>query len=280
MRTLTVAVETKAREKIEEFIDQVDTEIGGFLDVEQDGRVLIVHDAWVVKQEVTEGSVDFEPGEFERYLEKKGQLGKPMPHICAGVWHSHVDFGTGPSSIDEYKLVQKLACRGFLLNIIANKKGEWTTLVDSFVGPETGTEDDYVLARIPTTLEFWRSREMEDECTEQILQHVTRRKKEVKVTQVQKGNGWKGDARRLLHPGSGETNERPYAASVTGWRFDKETGDLVEFVRANGAIVKRVTNNGKGDVTVLSMAGEPLLKMKNKDASGIVARGMDAVNRG
>jgi hypothetical protein len=132
------------------------TEIGGLLEVEDLGnRGLYVKAAKLVKQEVSAGSVDFTVGEFESHIKEKGWWGKPMPHLCMGIWHSHVDMSVFMSAIDENDLVRKYACRGWLVNIVVNKKGEMLVQVDSHVGPETGKPDDYVLVTVPSAWSIW-----------------------------------------------------------------------------------------------------------------------------
>lgn len=172
---LTVYVDAHAYGKMMAYARAVTTEIGGLLDVEDLGkRGLYVKDAWLVEQEVTAGSVDFKVGEFEKHIKEKGWWGKRMPHLCMGIWHSHVDMGVFMSGTDENDLVRKYACRGWLVNIVVNKKGEMLVQVDSHVGPAEGKPEDYVLVTVPSEWSLWAGavKDVKKEIAEKVKEPV------------------------------------------------------------------------------------------------------------
>ena len=189
MREVTVIVMPKAKEKMLAFAEAVTTEIGGLLSVERVGRILTVTDAWTVPQEVNAGGVWFGDFEFEDHMKAQGWMtGKPMPHICMGIWHSHGNLSVGMSTTDEDDLVRKYALRGYLVNLIVNRKGEWCCQVDTHVGPEDGTPDDFTLVTVPSKLTWGRDPEILALVEEQIAANVKERPAALMVTKGGKGN--------------------------------------------------------------------------------------------
>lgn len=292
MRQVTVEVEPLAKEKMLAFAQAVDTEIGGLLEVTLDGTALVVSDAWLVPQVVGPASVEFEPGHFEDHIKAKGWwTGKPMPWICMGIWHSHANFGVGMSGTDEHDLVRKYAMRGYLLNIIVNRKGEWCCQVDTMVGPEGGLPEDFALVTVPSRLVWLQDLDVLEQVEKEIKENV-RKKVTPKVTVVGKPKGRRGDYFSLLEESGleddgwgewplgkspGRTEEEIRAElSVPDkgvWVYDKKMKALVERNKSTGKMMRSIARWGKGEVTVYDKDEKPCLVMKNKGTE--TPRGLD-----
>jgi hypothetical protein len=270
MRTVTVKIEPLAKEKIFAFAKAVKTEIGGLLSVRQEGRTLIVSDAWTVPQEVTGGSVDFEVGHFEDHIRAMGWInGKPMPYTCMGIWHSHVDFGVGMSSIDEHDLVRKYAMRGFLVNVVVNRKDQLHVEVDSMVGPENGKPEDYILVTVPNTITWGYSPMVLDFVTREIEANVKEKKADI-IVQDQGDldfSHWDRNYRRAKEYGKPVKDYKTaYREKDKGfiWTYDKATRSLIQS-NSKGKIIKQAT---KGEIKLFDDDGKMLFKTNDRTAIG------------
>ena len=289
MRNVTVLVEPLAREKILAFAEAVDTEIGGLMAVHQDGHNLTITDAWTVPQTVSVGGVNFEVGHFEDHIKAMGWAnGKPMPHICMGTWHSHANAGVFWSQTDEKDLSRKYAMRGFLVNVVVNRRGEWLCQVDSMVGPENGKPGDYVLVTVPSTLKLVTRRdaailaqvatEIEANVREQVI-HVIR---------GPKGHFTKDDALDYFSGWEGHNYDRPQEGRNTKlfanarerdpllggvWSINKRTKCMEKWQK--GKIVASITKMGDGALTLYDEDGKTLLTDKHYGSKGFLppARG-------
>jgi hypothetical protein len=277
MRRITVQVEPLARDKMLTFASAVQTEIGGLLRVRLEGRTLIVSDAWTVPQEVTGGSVDFEPGHFEDDLKAQGYItGKPMPWICMGIWHSHAHFGVGMSGTDEEHLVRKYAMRGYLVNIVVNRKGEWHCQVDTMVGPEAGRPDDYVLVTVPSELAWTQAPGVLDTIQAEIIANVKARPQIVlrghkygEDSAYSGGNGvddeeWWREGRPRREAAKAAWKDVP-AADPSQWVFDNKSKGLVERDKHTGRVLRTVAQNGA--TTFYDKHGRPIAVTKDNRTS-------------
>lgn len=295
MRSVTVRLEHKAREKILAFAEAVTTEIGGLLAVRQEGQTLIVEDAWTIPQEVSAGAVDFEPGYFDDYIKAQGWAnGRPMPHICMGTWHSHANAGCFWSSTDEEKLSRKFAMRGFLVNLVVNRRGEWLCQVDSMVGPEHGRPGDYTLVTVPSTLQHVIVRDPAILALVQaeIAANVRERKYVITAGPWVKGKGkdedsylegfwghwpynhdpvdedWRRDRRNRKHTKNmsrfekAREREPSYLSLRSGvWTVDKKNRCLVKYY--NGKVIASITDMGEGTMTLFDDDGKIIASDKN-----------------
>lgn len=306
MRSVIVRLAELAKEKILAFAEAVDTEIGGLMTVTQEGRTLTVHDAWTIPQQVSVGNVDFEPGHFEDHMKAQGWIkGKPMPHICMGIWHSHANASTFMSGTDENDLVRKFAMRGFLVNLVVNRKGEMTCQVDSMVGPENGKPDDFVLVTVPNVLTaiHVRSAAVIEQVNREIAQNV---KAAPRITYVKGDNADfqghffdrdedfdlmtpnnRGKYTKHLpakggkdHPLGGSVQDI-FPTSAKGrecWVFNTRRNSLDCF-DADGILLKRIDKGGRGKMTLFDAKGKPLMITNNR-TGGPKAIGKKSLDEG
>ena len=269
MRQITVKVLPLAKEKILAFAQAVTTEIGGLLQVLQEGKTLTVLDAWTVPQTVSTGSVNFEVGHFEDHIKAMGwPNGKPMPHICMGIWHSHGEGTVFMSGTDENDLVRKYAMRGYLVNIVVNRKGEWLCQVDSMIGPAQGKLDDYILVTVPSTLTWGVDPAILEEVTRQVAANV----------HAQPVFHVKDTGRRDMfydrdrdHDYWDDFYGNPYPKRTKEleehhvWTYDKEKQCLVQKDN-KGRLLRSISKNGKGEVTIYDKKGRPCVITNNRTA--------------
>jgi len=290
VRNVTVLVEPLAREKILAFAEAVETEIGGLMAVRQDGHTLTITDAWTIPQTVTAGSVDFEVGHFEDHMKAMGWLnGKPMPHICMGTWHSHGNTGVFWSAIDEKDLSCKYAMRGFLVNIVVNRKGEWLCQVDSMVGPENGKPNDYILVTVPSTLKLITLREpaILAQVAAEIEANIREQKVYVTKGRVIRGfdgtwpqdddffSGWEGHNPKRYPLDRKPKNSKLFANArerdpLLGgvWSINKRTNCMEKW--QNGKIVASISKMGDGALTLYDEDGNTLFTDKHYGSKGFL----------
>lgn len=142
-----VVINEEVWEKIMALTREHDREIGGVLDIVQDGRLLRVVDLVGVKQTNSPGDVDFDEFTFKEYLEGKGWWNHALPTAVWGIWHSHVNMGVFMSPTDE-TMARRFVSRGYLVNIVTNKRAEALVVVDTLAGGDT--EKECIHVRLPS----------------------------------------------------------------------------------------------------------------------------------
>lgn len=128
-----------------EYIDAVNTEIGGIGYIEKDGPFLTWHKTVLVPQEVTSGSIDFTDTAFMvEQAHRDGVLGDP--DFIWGWWHSHASMGVFWSSTDtdEYIAPFRDAGAPALVSIVGNHDHKYKMRADIFKVPLLGhvTEEE------------------------------------------------------------------------------------------------------------------------------------------
>ena len=141
--TLVVSIANYAYERIRAFVDKAKGEIGGMLAVERHGDELHIARADLLPQQVSAGGVELDDVAVMEWLKnEKLYTGEPIPYVTFGFWHSHAGFSVFWSKTDEDTLVKAWLTRGFLVNLVMNKKGEIRVRVDTLYGGAT-LKDSY-----------------------------------------------------------------------------------------------------------------------------------------
>ena len=181
------------------------------------------------------------------------------------------------SGTDENDLVRKYAMRGFLVNVVVNRRNEWHIEVDSMVGPENGKPDDYVLVTVPSTLDWGYSPQVLEFVTKEIEANV----KEKKFIALAKnkdrmdfshwntlGGAWGYEEGRGTFAGRNvkgyELNPPKANNKKSTWTYDKATQSLVES-DFKGRIIKQIT---KGVVNIHGEDGKLLFKTNDRTVIG------------
>ena len=178
------------------------------------------------------------------------------------------------SGTDENDLVRKFALRGFLVNLVVNRKGEMTCQVDSMVGPENGKPDDFVLVTVPNvlTIPHVRPAAIVEQVTREIAQNV---KAAPHITYTRgRAAGFQG---HLLGDDDdfnifGSDYKGKYTRDVPVkkgrdecWLFNKSRNSLDCF-DVDGVLLKRIDKAGKGKLTVFDSKGNPVMVTNSRTA--------------
>lgn len=131
-----VAWTLEVRKKVWALIDNTSTEIGGFgyAALEDDGKSLIWYDVFLVPQEVSGSSVDYEAKGLAYAIDRAGEDGvlAQKDHVWVS-WHSHNSMDSFWSPTDEDCI--KIYGRGgmpLLLSFVGNHKHEFKARLDFF----------------------------------------------------------------------------------------------------------------------------------------------------
>lgn len=120
-----VKIEYPALLKMRCYVDECDKEIGWLGLVEKTENNYVIKDVEIMKQNVTDVSVDIKEEGLQEYAERimaRGEYDNLNKIRCWG--HSHVNMPVSPSSTDEKTFREYYKECDYFIRIIANKKGD------------------------------------------------------------------------------------------------------------------------------------------------------------
>lgn len=124
-----VYITPKAKRKMELYIQKCATEIMGFGEVEQKGSDFLIKDVFILNQDATSASTNFNDETLEEFLVGLIEA-KKSPKDIKLWWHSHVNMGCFWSGDD--KATARGFQNGWMISIVGNKRGEFLVRLDLF----------------------------------------------------------------------------------------------------------------------------------------------------
>jgi hypothetical protein len=108
--------------KLLAYIDACPMEIGGFGTIEKRDGELVVTDVFLIEQEVSAASVEFDAGGFARFLGDWVKQGRDLS-LLRFWWHSHATFDCFWSDID-LRTIGLLSREDYLVSFVGNHRRE------------------------------------------------------------------------------------------------------------------------------------------------------------
>lgn len=173
----TVHLTSWAYDKLWTFIDECKGEVGGFGFIEFDPVFdgFIWHETFVVPQEVSAASVDYDDESLGFALDKALDAGVlDNPHFSWCMWHSHGSMGAYWSTTDVKDQIETMRDKsgiGHLFSFVGNHKHEYRMRLDVFDSPSFGhmTDESVHIERLPI-------RRAEDQALDELHKHVRTKK--------------------------------------------------------------------------------------------------------
>lgn len=152
--------------KIKALVDQAPGEVGWLGTVTKKNKVYTIEDILLYPQTVTSSTVDVNE---KHYLEWSLKQNINKLRFQA---HSHVNFSTSPSGVDNTlyeKYLQQLDENDFFIFMIFNKKNEFSCILyDKQTNLQYGTKEiNYVFGNIPDYTN-WAKKQLNEYCTKPV----------------------------------------------------------------------------------------------------------------
>lgn len=140
-------IEHKAYQKFRYFIDNTDGEVSGWGKTRKEGEDIYVEDLVIFKQVITGTSTDLDydaRAKFGSFLKKNNEKSENWNLW----WHSHYNFNTFWSSVDEKAIENEIGKIPYLLSIVGNQKGDILTRMDITLQSDCGFGCEYGVEKI------------------------------------------------------------------------------------------------------------------------------------
>lgn len=123
-------VSLKALNKMFSYARAVNTEIGGLLLIDDSGDQPLVKDALIFQQTVTGASVELDAEELGKQMEQVAMRRPSKFEMLKGWWHSHNNFDTFWSGVDDECFENFLETNNNVYGIVVNKAGSMKARID------------------------------------------------------------------------------------------------------------------------------------------------------